>query len=186
TFAGAAYVKQLRHVPVCASGLFTTTFTAPAACAVVVPVIVVGLIVTMVRADPLNETVAPAWKPVPVSVTPVPPVLGPLAGETALTVGGGATYVKQPVHVPLPASSLVTMTSTRPAVCAVVMPVMLVAVTVDTVMADPPKDAVAPAWNPVPLTVVEVPPAIPPLLGVTDVTVGVGRGAYAKHTLPVP
>jgi hypothetical protein len=90
TFAGAVYVKQLRHVPVCASGFVTTTFTGPAACAVVVPVIEEPLIVPIVRADPPNDTFAPVWKPVPLIVTDVPPAFEPLVGTIPLTVGAAA------------------------------------------------------------------------------------------------
>jgi hypothetical protein len=54
----------------------------------------------------------------------------------------------------------------------VVVPVMLVALTVDTVSADPPKDTVAPAWKPEPAMVTEAPPAVGPLFGVIELTVG--------------
>ena len=66
----------------------TVTVTAPAACAGVVAVIEVLLTaVTFVAAVPPNVTVAPAAKFVPVIVTPVPPVVGPLLVVTLLTVG---------------------------------------------------------------------------------------------------
>ena len=42
---------------------------------------------TFVAAVPPNVTVAPAAKFVPVIVTPVPPAIGPLFGDTLLTVG---------------------------------------------------------------------------------------------------
>jgi hypothetical protein len=80
-------VKQLGHIPVCVSGFVTVTVTAPAACAAVVPVMLVALIVETVRADPPNDTVAPVWKPLPFTVTAVPPAAGPLFGVTELTVG---------------------------------------------------------------------------------------------------
>jgi hypothetical protein len=80
-------VKQLEQVPVCVSGFVTTTLALPAACAVVTPVMEVGLIVETVRADPPKETVAPAWKPVPAIVTNVPPLAGPVVGVTELTAG---------------------------------------------------------------------------------------------------
>ncbi len=51
---------------------------------------------------------------------------------------------------------------------------MLVALIVDTVTAEPPSEAVAPGWNPVPVIVIEVPPAVDPLFGVTPPTVGAG------------
>jgi hypothetical protein len=42
---------------------------------------------TLVAAVPPNVTVAPVAKFVPVIVTPVPPAVGPLFGDTLLTVG---------------------------------------------------------------------------------------------------
>jgi len=108
-------VKQPVQVPLWASELVTTTFTAPAACAVEVPVIEVGLIVATVRADPPNETVAPVWNPLPATVTDVPPAVAPLFGVTDVIVGGGATYVKHAAHVALCVSGLVTVTATPPA-----------------------------------------------------------------------
>jgi len=80
-------VKQPLHVPLCASGFVTTTFTAPAVCAVVVPVMLIAVIVEVVSAEPPNETVAPAWKPLPFTVTAVPPALGPLFGVTDVADG---------------------------------------------------------------------------------------------------
>ena len=164
-------MKQLEQVPLCVSGFVTTTLTDPAACAVVVPVIVVALMVETVRADPPNDTVAPAANPVPATVTDVPPPAAPLLGVIDVTVGA-ATYVKQPLQVPLCVSGLVTTTLTAPEACAVVTPVIDVALTVETVSADPPNETVAPVWNPLPATVTDVPPPAAPLLGVTDVTVG--------------
>src|SRR5207247_1042067 len=115
------------------------------------------------------------WKPVPATVTEVPPALEPLFGVTEFTTGGGAAMkVKQPTHVPLCASTFVSTTFTAPAGCAVVVPVMLVALWVETVSAEPPNDTVAPLWKPVPETVTDVPPAVDPVFGVTDATVGAG------------
>ena len=39
--------------------------------------------------SPSADTVAPTWKSAPVSVTCVPPALGPLTGDTFVTVGAG-------------------------------------------------------------------------------------------------
>ena len=71
----------------------TDTFAAPADRAGVVHVIDVALTTTtFVAAVPLNDTVAPAIKFVPVSVTLVPPAVGPELGETEDSVGtDGAT-----------------------------------------------------------------------------------------------
>lgn len=134
--------------------------------------------------EPPIEAVAPPWKPVPVIVIDVPPPMGPVVGAMDATVGAGATYVKQPVHVPLCVSRFVTTTLTAPAARAVVVPVMLVPFTVSTVTAEPPSEAVAPVWNPVPPIVIDVPPAVGPLLGVIEATVGAGA-TYVKQPVHV-
>jgi hypothetical protein len=160
-------------VPVCPSLLFTTTSTVPTACAVVVPLIAVAVTLVTVSAEPPNDAVAPLWKPVPFTVTAVPPDPRPELGVTDAGTGG-ARYVKQPPHVPDCVSGFVTTTLTAPAACAVVAPVIAVAVMFVIVSADPPNDAVAPAWKPEPLTVTEVPPEVRPLEGATEETVGAG------------
>ena len=69
-------------------GVVTVTSTVPAAPAGEVTVIVVEFTtVTPVPAFAPKFTVAPATKPVPVTVTEVPPAMGPASGETAVTVG---------------------------------------------------------------------------------------------------
>jgi hypothetical protein len=68
--------------------LVTATDTAPAGAAGVTALICVELsTVTEVAALGPKLTLAPARNPVPVSVTVVPPEVGPLAGETAIKVG---------------------------------------------------------------------------------------------------
>jgi hypothetical protein len=84
------YVKALVSVALCISVFVTTTLTAPAAWAGVVAVIEVLLtIVTPVAAVPPTLTVAPARKPVPVTVTAVPPLMFPELGVIEVTVGAG-------------------------------------------------------------------------------------------------
>ena len=56
---------------------------------------------------------------------------------------------------------------------------MLVALTVETVSAEPPKETVAPAWKPLPAMETDVPPALGPLFGVTEVTDG--PATYVKQ-----
>ena len=88
---GVVYVNPLASVELCRSGLVTSTLTAPAVCAGVVAVIVVGLLtVTFVAAVPPKLTVAPVEKFDPLIVTAVPPVVGPLSGVMPLTLGGSA------------------------------------------------------------------------------------------------
>ena len=70
-------------------GFVTTTFTAPAACAGVDPVIVVELATTtFVTAEPPRETVAPATNPLPEMLTDVPPAVVPELGVIPVIVGG--------------------------------------------------------------------------------------------------
>ena len=122
-----------------------------------------------------SVTVAPATKFVPVTVTEVPPAAGPEFGETPVTVGAGAgaEYVNPPVRVPVCPPGLVTTTLTIPAVCAGVTAVIVVAfATLTFVAAVPPTVTVAPSTKFVPVIVTDVPPAVVPVFGETDVTVG--------------
>ena len=76
------------RLPLCPPELVTIRVTAPALPAGVVAVIVVLFTTTTFVAElPPKVTVAPAAKFVPVSVTAVPPVVGPLFGLTFVTVG---------------------------------------------------------------------------------------------------
>jgi hypothetical protein len=115
--------------------------------------------------------VAPEAKLVPVIVTDVPPVVGPLFGLTPVTVGV-ATYVNPPVRLPLWPFN-VTVTVTAPAVPAGVVAVIEVLLTTVTfVAAAEPNVTVAPEAKLVPVIVTDVPPAVEPVLGLTPVTVG--------------
>src|SRR5437879_201600 len=84
---GPTYENPFARVALCVSGLVTTTFTAPAAWAGVVAVIVVAeTTVTAVAAMPPTLTVAPDAKLVPVNVSAVPPVVDPEVGATLVSV----------------------------------------------------------------------------------------------------
>ena len=72
--------------------MVTITVTAPAEFAGDVAVIVVLFVtLTFVAGTLPNLTVAPVAKLVPEIVTAVPPNVEPLVGDTAVTVGVGAT-----------------------------------------------------------------------------------------------
>jgi hypothetical protein len=80
-------VNPVAKLPLCPLTV-TVTVTAPALPAGVVAVIWVALTTaTLVAAAAPNVTVAPVAKFVPVIVTAVPPAVGPLFGDTLLTVG---------------------------------------------------------------------------------------------------
>src|SRR5258705_249091 len=99
---GVTYVNAFGSVALCVSTFVTVTVTTPAACVGVVAVIVVALTtITLVAALPPRLSVAPARKLVPVTVTAVPPVVGPDTGATLVTVGAGNRYVKPGVIVPI-------------------------------------------------------------------------------------
>ena len=123
-------------------------------------------------AGPKRTTVAPV-KFVPVIVTEVPPVVGPALALTEVTVGAGV-YVKWSLaEVALEPPTVVTVTSIVPAMCTGEVAVIVVMLTTVTDVA-----AVAPKLTPVapvrfvPVIVTEVPPAVGPAFGLTDVTVG--------------
>jgi hypothetical protein len=69
----------------------TMTLTVPALPCGLVTVICVAVSAVIVPGTPPKLTpVAPA-RPVPVSVTTVPPPVGPLVGEIPVSAGGGTT-----------------------------------------------------------------------------------------------
>src|SRR5437763_641750 len=89
----------------------TVTSTGPAAWAGLVAVSCVSD--TTCRADPAtppNRTAVAPVKPVPVSVTPVPPAALPLLGETPVTVGVEKRKLS-PATMGLVPYSVVTRTS---------------------------------------------------------------------------
>ncbi|CAB4947781.1 unannotated protein [freshwater metagenome] len=72
------------------SGFFTTTSRAPGPLepyGVVQVMVVSETTTTLLQVKPSMVTVAPLRKPVPVSVTGVPPDLGPDIGDIAVSVG---------------------------------------------------------------------------------------------------
>ncbi len=111
-------------------------------------------------------------KPVPVTVTVVPPVDGPLVGETADTVGAETKVNWSPALVALVPFGVVTVTSTVPEPAGAVAVIDVALLTVTDVADDPPNwTAVAPV-NPVPMMVTKVPPTVEPAAGARLVTVG--------------
>ena len=89
TVGGATYMNALVRLPLW-DPTVTATVTVPALPAGEVAVIVVLFTTTtLVAATPPNVTVAPEAKFVPVMVTAVPPAVGPLFGDTFVTVGAG-------------------------------------------------------------------------------------------------
>lgn len=85
-------VNLVVRVPLCLSGLVTTTFTAPPRCEGVVATIDVLVATSTIVAagTPPKLTVAPGMKFAPVIVTVVPPFADPEFGTILVTDGVGA------------------------------------------------------------------------------------------------
>jgi len=120
-------------------------------------------------------TVDAGVNPVPVIVTVVPPDVGPELGLSVVTVGpAGATYVN-PLAMVAVAVPTVTTTSTVPAARGPVTAWMVVVPRTRTpVAATPPMVTVGVPLKLVPRIVMSVPPAVEPVDGEIDATVGPG------------
>lgn len=168
---GSAYVKALlrEYEP---SGVETNTDVVPGEPGGVIAVTVVGLTTVMfVAATPPNETVVAPVRFVPVKVTRVPPVVGPEAGDTAVIVGVGWTYVNALPRLAAPFAVWME-TVFAPVVFAGLTAVTVVELTVWMfVAATPPNVTAVVPTRFVPVSVTVVPPVVGPELGETAVRV---------------
>ena len=121
---------------------------------------------------PKSTAVAPL-KSVPVMITNVPPAVGPEVGETELTVGAATKVNSSPALVGEVPPGPVTVMSTVPAGLAGEVAVICVSEsTVNEAAGVAPKvTAVAPVKS-APVMTTEVPPAVGPELGTTELTAG--------------
>src|SRR5580692_9889625 len=162
-------------------GAVTVTSTVPADSAgeVTVSEVPVPFTTTLVPAVVPNFTEVAPVKPDPVTVTEVPPDVGPVFGLTAVTAGtGGAVKVNWSVDglTGLVPPGAVTVTSTVPADSAGEVTVSEVPAPFTTTLVPavvPNFTEVAPV-KPDPVTVTEVPPDVGPVFGLTAVTAGTG------------
>jgi hypothetical protein len=160
----------------------TCTFATPTVTVAGVTIVIDVADTTDTLADgtaiPPTVTDAPVMNPVPVTVTSVPPVTGPVDGDSDVTAGTGAVYVKlSPVPVvELEPPEVVTCRSTTPG--TTVDGDTTVSDVADTTVAAtgarPSNATVAPVMNPVPVIVTVVPPEVGPDVGAIEVTVGTG------------
>ena len=152
----------------------TSTVVVPAGAVAVIWV--AELTVKLVAATDPNCTELTEAKLVPLITTEVPPVEGPEIGVTPVTVGGPlmSAYVnRSAVVMGLVPPGVVTWTSTvpaRPAGAVTVIDVALKAVTLPAVA--PKLTTGVPGVKLDPPMVTTVPPAVGPVFGVTEVTVG--------------
>jgi hypothetical protein len=134
--------------------------------------------------DP-NTTFVAAVNPVPVTVTVVPPVVGPDVGAMAVTTGTGAVSVNtSAATVELVPAGVVTEMLRAPAACAGAIAVICVPeTTVNFVAATDPKRTLVAPVRPVPVMVTLVPPAVGPEDGA--IAVIVGAAAWKVNTSAV-
>jgi hypothetical protein len=157
-------------------GVVTDTLFAPAAPEGAVHVSDVSLATTtdVANVEPKRTAVVPV-RPVPETVTLVPPATGPPDGDTAAIVGGRYTYVKAPASAVVPPGA-VTDTDLAPPTPAGVRHVIVESSrTVTAVAGAPPMVTPVAPRNPVPVTVTGVPPPAGPDTGRTPATVGAAR-----------
>jgi len=152
----------------------TVTSTAPAAPAgeSAVSVASVRTVTDCAGADPKSTTLAPV-KPVPVTVTRVPPARGPDAGLTLVTAGS-ATYVYSSAELPVAdvPPPVVTVTLTVPDPAGEVAVICESETTVNDCAAAEPKSTALASVNPEPLIPSVVPPASGPTGGLIPLTTG--------------
>jgi hypothetical protein len=175
TVGRAAYVNlSPATITLVPPGVVTLTSTIPAAwVGEVMVILVLEFTVRLVPGVVPNLTAVAPVNPVPVTVSRVPPAVGPLVGEIAVIVGAAPYVNLSAATIALVPPGVVTLTSTTPAIWAgEVMVILVLEFTVRLVPAVVPNlTAVAPV-NPVPVIVTTVPPAVGPLAGEMAVTVG--------------
>jgi hypothetical protein len=136
--------------------------------------------VTFVAAVPPKLTVAPDWKPTPVSVTNVFPAVVPVPGSIAVTeIGDGTKNVNWLAPAAELPDGVVTITSKVPAPWAGVVAVILVSELTAYAAPVPPNVMDEAPAKFVPVSVTVVPPLVVPAVGLIPVMAGGGGGAAA-------
>ena len=167
-------------------GVVTATLFAPRVPAGVTAVTLVDeTTTTLVAATPPTVTLVAPVKLVPLIVIAVPPAVEPEVGETEEIVGG-AKYVNAFVTVAVP-FGVVTATLFAPTFPAGVTAVTLVDETTTTlVAASPPTVTLVAPVKFAPVIVIAVPPAVEPVAGETEETVGGAKYVNAFVAVAVP
>jgi hypothetical protein len=168
------YVKPFGRLAVPPNVVTETIIGSPTPDGVTAVIVVGFTTVTELAAAPPNVTELAPVRFVPVMVITVPPLNGPPVGTTDVMVGTGA-YVKAFASVAVPAG-VVTDTPLGPSVPMGVTAVTLLAFTTVTPVAGAPPMATAlVAVKFVPVMVIELPPFMDPLPGVTAEMVGTSK-----------
>ena len=121
----------------------------------------------------VRKTAVADEKFVPWIVTVVPPDEGPAVGDTDVTVGVAMKVNWSAAEVALVPPTVITLMSTVPVPAGAVAVIEVALFTVKPVAAAPPNVTAVALEKPVPEIVTTVPPPDGPLVGETDMTVGV-------------
>ncbi len=123
---------------------------------------------------PPNDTDVAPVNPLPVTVTIVPPAVGPDCGLMPVTAGAGAQVNWSALErADVPAME-VTVTSALPVPAGDTAVIWESDTTVKLAAGVPPNDTDVAPVNPLPVTVTIVPPAVGPDCGLMPVTAGAG------------
>ena len=161
-----------RLVALLTSAVTSTVPAIPEGAISVQLVVLTQLTALALRVANLKDVpVVPTLKPLPVTVTLVPPAVEPLLGSRAVIVG---MYLKWSLLVSeLPPAVFVTVTSTVPALAGGAITVIEVAeLTVNSLAGVAPNETPETAVNSVPVIVTGLPPAAGPLLSESLLTLG--------------
>ena len=155
------------------TALTAVMLTVPAACAGDVAVIWVSeFIVKLVAAVLPKLTAVTLVKPEPVMMTDVPPAVVPAVGLTEVMTGMPKVYFEPAEVVEVPAA-LAAVISTVPAAWAGDVAVIWVSeLIVKLVAAVAPKLTAVTSVKPEPVIITDVPPAVVPAVGLTEVMIG--------------
>ena len=172
TGAPKVYLEPAEVVEVPAA-LTAVISTVPAASAGEVAVIWLSeLIVKLVAAVLPKLTAVTLVRPEPVMVTDVPPEAVPAFGLTEVITGAPKVYLEPAEVLEVPAA-LVAVISTVPAASAGDVAVIWVSeFIVKLVAAVLPKLTAVTSVKPEPVMVTDVPPAVVPAVGLTEVMIG--------------
>ena len=164
----------------------TVTGTGPAACAGLMAWIDVADWTANVAGAPPNDTDVAPVNPVPLIVTGVPPAVGPVFGVSVVTTGGrpvGRTYLNRAFLVSSDRPALVTTrTRTVPGLArgGATTTILRLFLTRTLRPFFLPNRTFVTCTKFLPLILTTVPPVVGPEAGLTFLTTGLGRLAFAS------
>jgi hypothetical protein len=165
---------DVAEVPPAVVTTISTGPAEPAGLVAVKEVVLVFVMVTEAAGVVPKSTVVPGVKPVPVTVTDVPPASGPADGLTAVTVGTPSYLKRSAFLVAEVPPDVVTVTSTTPVPAGLVTIRRLPLTRLTPVAGVEPKSTTELDVKLLPLIVTWEPPDSGPSVGLIEETVGIG------------